>query len=383
MSTPKEVFIDKALVYYGWTKPEFMEATPTESDIQELADLVNAFCDTPVTAACIVTRLAQIRAAQEKLEALKLVPRIEQRSAEWYAIRKTLITASDLAQALGHGKFGTARDIIIKKSGYKEEAPFNGNLPPLLWGVKYEDVIIAIYSHRNQVKVHDFGLIPHPTVPHFSASPDGISDLSILIEAKAPFRRLINGTIPEQYYYQIQGQLDVCDLEECDFVEAELSEYDNIRNYEQDTCPTSPGLTADRMYKGIIIELPRGDNPSSFIYSPLCLSPTESNAWIETEIAKLGDDANFNISFWRLDKYHCKRVFRDREFMAARFVELEQVWSRIQAYKADLALYQKEIESVTPPVPAKRGARKVYETITLPTAFTPPKVPKGCMFLDD
>ena len=85
MSTPKEVFIDKALVYYGWTKPESMDATPTESDVQEMADLVNAFCDTPVTASCIVTRLAQIRAAQEKLEALKLVPRINQRSPEWYA----------------------------------------------------------------------------------------------------------------------------------------------------------------------------------------------------------------------------------------------------------------------------------------------------------
>lgn len=382
MSTPKQVTIDRALVHYGWVTPDAPITIPTDSDMVEMAELTNAFAEAPVTAACIKDRLFQIRAAQEKLEALKLVPRINQRSPEWYAIRKTLITASDLAQALGHGKFGNQRDLIIKKSGYTD-TPFNGNLPPLLWGVRFEPVAAAIYAHRNNVTIHEFGLIPHPTVAHLGCSPDGISNIGVALELKCPYKRVIDGTIPQQYLYQVQAQLETCDLEECDYVECAITEYDNIRNYEQDTCPTSPGLTADRMYKGIIIELPRGDNPSSFIYSPLCLSPAESNAWIETEIAKLGDDANFNISFWRLDKYHCKRVFRDREFMAARFVELEQVWSRIQAYKADLALYQKEIESVTPPVPAKRGTRKVYETITLPTTITAPKVPKGCMFLDD
>ena len=43
-------------------------------------------------------------------------------------------------------------------------------------GVKYEEVITNIYEFRNKVKVFEYGCIPHPTIGHFGASPDGIVD---------------------------------------------------------------------------------------------------------------------------------------------------------------------------------------------------------------
>ena len=52
---------------------------------------------------------------------LQKLPIIEQRSVEWYNVRNNLVTASDMGQALGVGKFGTVRDFYVKKSGYEND----------------------------------------------------------------------------------------------------------------------------------------------------------------------------------------------------------------------------------------------------------------------
>lgn len=359
MSTPKQVIIDKALVSYGWLDAD----TDPDADYEEMSAMMATFCEFPVTVNCIKERIATHRDYQSRLEKLIALPVIEQRTPIWYEMRKNLITASDLAQALGVGKFGTQKDLIIKKCGYKEEAPFNSTLPPLKWGTMFEPVATALYAYRNRVTVHEFGLVRHPTVLHFGASPDGITELGIMVEIKCPYRRKITGEIPEQYYYQIQGQLDVCDLEECDYVECEFSEYDNIECYEDDVDPGSEGrLTRSRMNKGVIIEilpslpdcpfdepLPPSTCPSVYLYSPPNMSHVEIRKWLDKELSNI---KRHKIVYYRLDTYLSKRVFRNRDFMEEKLVELESIWGRIKAYKADLALYQKEIESVVPP---KRG----------------------------
>ena len=63
------------------------------------------------------------------------------------------------------------------------------------------------------VEVFEFGILRHPTIECLGASPDGISDIGIMLEIKCPWKRKKTETIPEQYYYQIQGQLDVCSLD--------------------------------------------------------------------------------------------------------------------------------------------------------------------------
>ncbi|PNH02590.1 hypothetical protein TSOC_011417 [Tetrabaena socialis] len=88
----------------------------------------------------------------------------------------------------------------------------------------YEDVAQQVYCKRNGVRIHEFGLLKHPTVAHIGASPDGISELGVMLEIKCPYRRQITGEVPVQYYYQIQGQLEVCGLQECDYLELKLEE---------------------------------------------------------------------------------------------------------------------------------------------------------------
>ena len=57
-----------------------------------------------------------------------------------------------------------------------------------------------------------------------------------MVEIKCPYsRKLKKDYIPEKYYYQIQGQLAVCNLKECDYVECIFKKYNNKNDYRQDS----------------------------------------------------------------------------------------------------------------------------------------------------
>ena len=51
-------------------------------------------------------RIKEIKQYKKQLDKLLALPKIEQKTEEWYAIRQNMITASDFAQALGEGTFG-------------------------------------------------------------------------------------------------------------------------------------------------------------------------------------------------------------------------------------------------------------------------------------
>ena len=88
------------------------------------------------------------------LQKLKLP---EQRSPEWYELRKGLLTASSLASALGHDHFKSREQLIYEKTSI-EEVPYVSN-PITEWGVKYEEIATKFYEHLNNVKIIEFGLL--------------------------------------------------------------------------------------------------------------------------------------------------------------------------------------------------------------------------------
>jgi len=63
----------------------------------------------------IEDRIELLKKNIDTLEKLKKIPQMKQRSLEWYEARKNMITASDMAEALNKGKFGTQKNLIIKK----------------------------------------------------------------------------------------------------------------------------------------------------------------------------------------------------------------------------------------------------------------------------
>ena len=175
------------------------------------------------------TRKFMKKGLYERVDKLKKLTLPEQRSKEWYAIRDKMLTASSLADALGKGHFTTRDNLLIEKSS-KDPAPrFTSDI--IEWGVKYEPVATTFYEKMHDLTVLEFGLVPHPEFKIFGASPDGICDIDApedyigrMLEIKCPPVRKFTKEVPEHYWMQMQGQLECCDLEECDFLQVKLLE---------------------------------------------------------------------------------------------------------------------------------------------------------------
>jgi putative phage-type endonuclease len=267
---------------------------------------------------------------KSQLQHLLQLPKIEQRTPEWYEARQTLITASDFAQALGEGKFGTQKQLIQKKCGFEQDK-FDNSAAALRWGTMFEDVACAIYAQRNETKIHNFGLLRHPNINYFGASPDGITEDGIMVEIKCPWKRKIDGNVPLQYFYQIQGQLDVCGLSECDYWECEFIDSENA-------CDTQIAGTFE---KGVILE----KENNVYIYSPSACNYTEAD--LEAWTAAHTSSDVIKVHYYALTKCSCIRVYKDDDFLKDRLEKLGDVWNKIKEYRADENLYNMEIKSTS------------------------------------
>lgn len=142
---------------------------------------------------------------------------IEQKSEEWYNRRSKLLTASDCGTVLGINPYKTRKKLLQEKLG-KSKKLFKGNFITE-HGHKFEPIAIEKYSVACNDKVYDTGLYIHPAYKWLGASPDGITASGKLVEVKCPFKREIKHEVPCYYYPQIQVQLEVCDIDECVFIQ--------------------------------------------------------------------------------------------------------------------------------------------------------------------
>ena len=267
------------------------------------------------------------------IELLKL-PQPEQRSPGWFAMRETMITASDWAGAIGKNPYASRNKTLLRKLGYEGEK-FTGNAATR-WGTKYEQVATDIYELRENVSVIEFGCIPHPNISFLGASPDGITKDGVMLEIKCPPKRKITGIPPIYYWIQVQGQLEVCDLERCDFLECKLGEYDCDEDYFDDIQIVDGRILSKTygMELGMTLKFKKGDS-LHFEYSKIGISLEESNGWISSKIMELKKDKyTFSGSTcWYLEKISCVPIFRDREWFKISLEKLESFWNDWQSYK--------------------------------------------------
>ncbi len=353
----------------------------------EIADTVSLAANYPlVTRDNVIGRIDEIDEQRIQLEKLLTSPGITQRTHEWYSARGQLITASDAAQAMGCAKFGTQRQFFAKKCGYEQEA-FNPNVPPLKWGTMYEAVATEAYSLRTAgITVHEFGLLRHPRIAFFGASPDGINDLGVMVEIKCPYRRKINGEIPWQYYCQIQGQLDVCSLVACDYVECEISEYYSWDDFQRSSSQCGR-FSNEGGEHGFVMEFPSrtSDGPSTYKYSRQRCTPQELRAEWDVLLgeSRPEDRDGVRIHLYHIIKMSVLRVEKDPSFIKAMIEVLGAVWDRVGAYRNDVALYDQDIRKS--PAVGNTTTRKPRATATLATigAENAVTLSSNYAFLDD
>lgn len=279
---------------------------------------------------------------------------IEQRTPAWYAARDELITASDIAQALGKGKFGTRDDLLWKKIlRTPSQDPAPGEFNPFIWGVIFEPVASQLYQQaREGVACHEFGLIRHPTIPHVGCSPDGVTQLGVMLEIKCPFKRRIQeGEMVEQYRIQVQAQMEVADLDQCDFIEVELDQYATLMEMEEDA-------RRGWEHKGLVLS---DAAIKVHAYSPPGLDAAGLRAWVAAQ-GRDPDDLDATATLWGLRKIAVQRIARDRALWAEIAPLVKQFWDDVVAGRASGA--QRPIKA-----PSKPRTKKVHALPPFPTAL--------------
>jgi putative phage-type endonuclease len=284
-------------------------------------------------------RASTVEGYRETLKKLQQLPVVEQKTPAWYERRLQMTSASDFGQALGYGKFGSVRDFLIKKvdpvaADTAISAAMASN-PAFTWGNMFEPVSCAIYEKKYGVPVFEFGLLDHPTRDWFGASPDGITAAGVMLELKSPYRREVvpGGDIVPQYAFQVQGQMDVCGLDECDFFECRFDRCFDSREFTE--------VCGEFEHSGCIVAAGGGGGGGKrYLYS-MDQGPEATVRW-----AKEKHDATTGIEtpiYWVLRNYNIRRVRRDPVWLKTALDALERVWRDVLRYRKDPLAFQVQV----------------------------------------
>ena len=303
----------------------------------------------------------------QKIQTLREKPQPDQRTPEWYARRNNLITASAASKAFGSQ--ASVNQLVYEKcknysaatggsgsgsggsgSGGSGNGPLQGSVnSPLHWGQRYEPLTVMLYERRNNTRLGEFGCIQHDTYSFIGASPDGINIDPVspiygrMVEIKNIFNREISGSPKEEYWVQTQIQMEVCDLDECDFVETRFKEYDSEADYLADTLPHDdrPGYSGNGNEKGIILWFQTAPALTQdgyvsppiqlYEYAPIGATAVEYADWEALMFAKHESRGNIWVRtiYWYLDEYSCVLVRRNRLWFSEAVKVLECVWAMI------------------------------------------------------
>lgn len=263
------------------------------------------------------------------VQALKERPQIQQRSEEWFQQFGKLLTASEFAaifpatkrrQDLAYSKSHPPKDPIV----FRHACPTN-EMNATGWGVRFEPVVKQILESIDGCQLYEPGRIGHPTNPRLAASPDAIVETSLdasqigrLIEIKCPYSRKIGGEIPSDYWIQMQIQMEVTGIDECEYVECEIL---SSRPHQQGPIDLSGTLLKGCLYL-IKQTVPEGD-PYELRYlygevgSSRCPPIPEGFELVETIP-------------WGLKAWHREIVYRDRTWYEATKSWQEAFWQDVE-----------------------------------------------------
>ncbi len=286
------------------------------------------------------TKNEYIYEKEQKIIGLREIPQPVQRTPEWYQFRWNLITASNAWKAFESQS--TINQLIYEKcqpikifddnNGDDEQVKMVNTNTSLHWGQKFEPLSVLIYEHKYKTKIEDFGCIQHPTYKFIGASPDGINvdkngdRYGRMLEIKNVVSRDINGIPKKEYWVQMQLQMEVCDLDECDFLETKFTEYIDYNAYKNDTTDKT---------KGIIIYFHTKEGKPFYVYKPLTIVEEDDISKWEDEILSLYQSEEYNYTYmkfiyWKLEVFSCVLVLRNKEWFKNNISQLEKVWKIIE-----------------------------------------------------
>jgi hypothetical protein len=247
-------------------------------------------------------------------------PQIPQRTPAWYAQGKQVLTASEFAKLLGSPR--SVSQLVQSKVPSANPSTQTNRLAcmtcemgPFDWGIRFEPVVKQILEAKWGVKIAEAGRILHPTDTHIAASPDGIileatdpARVGRLLEIKCPVSRVIGEGIPFDYWCQMQVQLEVTGIDECEYVEVKL---ESIQGVNTDLSGTPDGcLWLLQNHTTFVMQ---------YAYTPAELSGLLGEGYELIETIP-----------WRLSKMYAVTVTRDRAWFQSTGEAREKFWQQVE-----------------------------------------------------
>ena len=136
----------------------------------------------------------------------------------------------------------------------------------------------------------------------------------------------------------MQLQLEVCDLDECDFLEMSIKEYSNRDEFIEDSDDNDTRMRKDGNYKGCLIEC-RRENTKSWDYHYIDYKKSLEDQLIEIEdiadmlMDKYDDILVLKKTYWRVEKYSCVRVYRDKIWFSEALEKMKQCWDKVLFFR--------------------------------------------------
>lgn len=308
------------------------------------------------------------------LDKLRRVRQPEQRSAAWYELRNNLITASNAWMALGSE--ASIRSLLKEKVNLKlpqSHADGGGGgghvlleSTPFEWGKKYEPISTRYYEMKYNTDIVEYGCIVHRDYPFLGASPDGINGrrgsklLGRMLEIKNPVSRVITGVPKKEYWVQMQLQMEVCDLDECDFLETKFVEYTDYEEYE--SARVAAGSRGGPLYFGTILVFIK-EGALHYVYGPpeACVTLEEESAWSHSYREKAETERTmtwYKTLHWQLVEVSCVFVQRNRRWFESAAPVLSAFWGRVLRYRGSPTEWNEYLAMHVPGLGAVSGIKK-------------------------
>ena len=315
------------------------------------------------------------------LENYNSIPCIEQKTEEWLAERRQIITASEAGYLLGIKGRATIMNYLSAKLNISTSQDKLRYMPSVQHGTIFEDVSRMIYETRNNVSVREYGLIKSVKTPFLGASPDGIvstdatnARIGRLVEIKNPYKFDETDDIKPEYLIQIYQQQYVLGLPLCDFIKTNIiganASTDTI---DKGFCPYKtlddlladiPGrdlvlyntnipannLTARGMEKGVLISYKATMGDIKSLVYPLTIEYEKDaiTKWIIQQRAQLVSSGinkeSIVVQYWYVARYSQQTVEYDAEIFEKNYLpRLELIQKIIDKLKLEQSRYDKNV----------------------------------------
>jgi hypothetical protein len=251
-----------------------------------------------------------------------------QRTTEWYKQGQTVLTASQFATILKGPR--TRGQLVVEKAATiidpqkKINCVRTEDIRAFDWGIRFEPVVKQLYEKMIEGKVAELGRLLHDKDDHLAASPDGLviegDRRGRLVEFKAPISRVIKESIPEDYWIQMQIQMEVADLELCDYFEVKFSSPYGLKEWNK------PPETDNNHGKGTIFLVgdKEDEQPRYYFYPKLCS---------DEEPTLKDDEVILERIPWVSTAYNLKTVERSTSWFKSMAENIAKFWTDVEGAK--------------------------------------------------